>query len=289
MRHIMNEKLVISENNPVKARFYNYDYFKYPWHFHREYEIMYVKKGFGKCFVGDNIVPYSDGDLILFGPSLPHYMSSDELYKKRECILRTEGTIIQFEYDFMQHSIKHYPQFRKIKNLLEDSSRGVKIKTAYSPTIAKLTEEMPLNSGIEQITNLLLLLNEISGINDKSFLSSQHYASTLTNVINTRLNKILSYINSNYTKKIKLNEVASVIAMKPTAFCRFFKDSTGKTFTEYLLELRVGYACKLLLLKDMNISQICIECGFETVSHFNRIFKRITGYSPTTYRNNMLK
>ncbi|MCC8088801.1 MAG: AraC family transcriptional regulator [Rikenellaceae bacterium] len=289
MRNIMNEKLVISESNPVRARFYNYDYFKFPWHRHQEYEIMYVKEGFGKCFVGDNIVPYEKGDVILFGSNLPHYMSTDEAFKNKSSKLRSEGSIIQFEFDFMQHSIRHYPQFQKIKNLLEDSFRGVKVRTSSSGRISRLLDEIPVNSGILQITNLLLLLQEIADSDTKIFMSSQHYAGTITTSSNSRLDKVMAYVNSHYTKKIKLKEVSSIVAMNPTAFCRFFKDSTSKTFTQYLLELRVGYACKLLLIGDMHISQICIECGFDTVSHFNRIFKRITGYSPSSYRESMLK
>ena len=97
MRTIMNEKLPISSSIPIKARHYDYQHFTYPWHFHSQYERMFVKEGFGQCFVGDTIHQFSDGDLILFGSNLPHYMNSDDSFKKKDSKLRVKGTIIQFE------------------------------------------------------------------------------------------------------------------------------------------------------------------------------------------------
>ena len=101
MRKIMNEQLPISKSSPLKARFYDYPYFTYPWHFHTEYEVIYVKEGTGMRFVGNNAEKYADGDIILLGSDLPHYMKSDDVYQKEGSTLRTTGTIIQFEKDFM--------------------------------------------------------------------------------------------------------------------------------------------------------------------------------------------
>mgnify|MGYP001542780175 FL=1 len=105
MRKIMNEQLPISKSSPLKARFYDYPYFTYPWHFHTEYEVIYVKEGTGMRFVGNNAEKYADGDIILLGSDLPHYMKSDDVYQKEGSTLRTTGTIIQFEKDFMHHAL----------------------------------------------------------------------------------------------------------------------------------------------------------------------------------------
>ena len=288
MKNIMNEKLAISESNPIRARFYDYDYFKYPWHFHSEFEIMYVREGEGSCFIGDTVVPYSKGDLILFGSNLPHYMSTDERYRLEGCTLRSKGTIIQFEADFMLHSLTHYPQFLKIRKLLEDSARGVLIVTASSEVIPSLLDRIPLDAGMEQFTNLLRLLQSMAESEDRRILCSRHYADTLSPFANTRIDKIVAYLNSNYTRKIDLGEVAGMAAMNPSAFCRFFKEKTGRPFVKYIQEMRIGYACKLLLLDEMNISQIGAESGFETISHFNRTFKRLTGFTPAAYKKHML-
>ena len=111
MRKIMNEQLPISKSSPLKARFYDYPYFTYPWKFHTEYEVIYVKEGTGMRFVGNNAEKYVDGDIILLGSDLPHYMKSDDVYQKEGSTLRTTGTIIQFEKDFMHHAFNYYPHF----------------------------------------------------------------------------------------------------------------------------------------------------------------------------------
>lgn len=124
-RPIINEKLPISESNPIKARHYDYDRFTYPWHFHSQYEIIYVKESHGLCFVGDCIEKFSAGDVILFGTNLPHYMRSNDIYGSENVTSRVQGTIIQFEQNFMQYSFDYYPQFLQIKMLLEESKRGI--------------------------------------------------------------------------------------------------------------------------------------------------------------------
>ena len=248
MKKIMNEKLTITTSNPVRARFYEYPRFTYPWHFHSEYEIIYVEKGEGDCLVGDSIISYSKGDLILFGSELPHSMQSppdggEESDNEEKSEPKVRGVNIQFEKDFMHYSISQYSQFIPIRNLLEDACRGIKFTITRSGKIIKLLEQIPSAKGAD--------------------------------------------LNKHYTESIGLDEIASYIAMNPTAFCRYFKENTGKTFKEYVLDMRIGYACKLLNSSMMNISQISATCGFESPVHFNRIFKRVTGMTPTFYREQM--
>ena len=132
-RPIINEKLPISESNPIKARYYDYDRFTYPWHFHSQYEIIYVKESHGLCFVGDCIEKFSAGDVILFGTNLPHYMRSNDIYGSENATSRVQGTIIQFEQNFMQYSFDYYPQFLQIKILLEESRRHHLSETGCHP------------------------------------------------------------------------------------------------------------------------------------------------------------
>ena len=147
MRQIINEQLQISESNPIKARYYDYDRFTYPWHFHSQYEIIYVKKGRGCCFVGDCIEQFADGDVILFGPNLPHYMRSDDEYRCGNPMLRVQGTIVQFEENFMQYSFDHYPQFHQIRLLLEESKRGVLLHTAGSGPVCGMMSGAGIPAG----------------------------------------------------------------------------------------------------------------------------------------------
>ena len=155
MRQIINEQLQISESNPIKARYYDYDRFTYPWHFHSQYEIIYVKKSCGRCFVGDCIERFSEGDVVLFGPSLPHYMRSDDAYHGDNPRLRVQGTIIQFEENFMQYSFDHYPQFHQIRVLLKEARRGVVFHTADAGPVRDMVSAFPELKGFGQITGLL--------------------------------------------------------------------------------------------------------------------------------------
>jgi len=149
MRKIMNDKLTITTSNPVRARFYEYPRFTYPWHFHSEYEIIYVEKGEGDCLVGDSIISYSKGDLILFGSELPHSMQSppdggEESDNEEKSELKVRGVNIQFEKDFMHYSISQYSQFIPIRNLLEDACRGIKFTITRSGKIIKLLKQIPV-------------------------------------------------------------------------------------------------------------------------------------------------
>lgn len=289
MRQIMNEQLPISDSNPIRARYYDYNRFTYPWHFHSQYEIIYVKESYGSCFVGDCIEKYSAGDVILFGPNLPHYMRSDDIYHAEDSALRVQGTIIQFEQNFLQYSLNYYPQFLQIKTLLEESKRGILFPKKSSTHITGLISGFPEQRGFRQISVLLEILQEMANASQRKSLASPCYYEKFPSMGNKRIDKIISFINSNYTHYLKLNEVAEMANMNATAFCRFFKETTGKTFLQYVMDMRTGYACKLLTIGDMDISQIAVECGFDSISHFNRTFKLLIYMTPTQYRSQIMK
>lgn len=287
MRQIMNERLQISESNPIRARHYDYNRFTYPWHFHSQYEIIYVKESHGSCFVGDCIEKYSAGDMILFGPNLPHYMRSDDIYHADDSTLRVQGTIIQFEQNFLQYSLSHYPQFLQIKTLLEESKHGILFPKKSITGIYKQISDFPELKGFRQISVLLELLQEMANTSVRKSLASPCYYEKFPVMGNKRIDKIISFINSNYTRSLKLNEVAEMANMNATAFCRFFKETTGKTFLQYVMDMRTGYACKLLTIGELDISQIAVECGFDSITHFNRTFKLLIKMTPTQYRSQM--
>lgn len=163
MKRIVNEQLHISDSNPIKARAYDYKSFTYPWHFHGEYEILYVEKGYGQCIIGDSIIDYSDETLLLFGSALPHCMQNPPEYGQDDS-LRVNGTIIQFEKDFMQYSFTHYVQFININTLLNESNRGVKISVKNKPEITSLLKQIPESEGMEQLILFLRLLQSLSMI-----------------------------------------------------------------------------------------------------------------------------
>lgn len=286
MKSMMSEQLLIREDNPIKARYYDYDHFTYPWHFHSQYEIIYVKESFGLCYVGDRIETYKSGDLVFLGDNLPHFMQSDDLYLySRDKERRVKGTIIQFEKGFMNYSIYHYPQLLSIRDFLSKSRRGFFFRGLNCPDILRLMEEFPTYDGFQQILRLLDLLQRMAVYKDKQYITSPLYHEEFPILGDKRIEKILAFINSNYTNPdLCLEDIASKAAMNTSAFCRYFKQNVGKSFVRYVIDMRVAYACKLLTLKPQSIAWIATDCGFKSFSHFNRTFKQITSLSPSQYR-----
>jgi AraC-like DNA-binding protein len=287
MKTIMNERLQISESAPLNVRFYDYNHFTYPLHFHSEYEIIYIKESTGTRFVGNNIAKYEAGDIFLIGSNLPHYLKSDECYHSGNKDLRVKGTIIQFEKEFMYYAINNYPHFIKIKNLLQESQRGIYFARGSFQKLQNLLEKIPLETGLNQLILFLEILKEMSETDNQQTISTTDFINE-TIYDTARIDKVISFLNKNYNRNISLEEIASFAAMNTAAFCRYFKSKTGKSFKNYILDMRIGFACKLLLMEDISISQLSSKCGFETISHFNKTFKKNTGYVPSQYRKMML-
>lgn len=283
--NIMQEQLLMSEFMPLKVREFDYKHFTYPWHFHSEYEIIYIRQGTGNLFAGNYSGKFSDGDIIIIGSNLPHYLKNDEQYHAPENELRVTGTIIQFEKDFLYSAIQKYPQFIKIKKLLEESMSGILIAFGSDEETVKLMQNIPSFTGMDQLICFLELLKKMSLIKNRILLTT--FDTMTAPYEDLRIDKIISFLNKNYNRTVTLKEISSLAAMNPAAFCRYFKQKTGKTFIHYILEMRINFACKLLMMDSQNMTQISLICGYETISNFNKSFKKITGITPTRYREIM--
>lgn len=174
MKKILNERIAISSSNPIRARFYDYRGFTYPWHFHSEYELMFVEQGYGKCLVGDSIIDYRSGDLIFFGSGLPHCMQNCPEAEENEAY-HVCGVNVQLEKDFMQYSFSHYTQFASIRSLLEKAHRGIRFPLAGKSEIAECLKRIPVAHGVEQIIEILRLLQALSAFPRKQFAASPNY------------------------------------------------------------------------------------------------------------------
>jgi len=280
----MHENLNLDSGSPVKIKWCDYDYFKFPLHFHNEYEIVYIIKSSGTRFVGNSIQSYSDGDLVLLGSSLQHMYRSDPEYYRGNENLRVNAITLQFSQIFFEHAVNNYPEFIKIKNLLMKSKRGVYFhKNANRRIRTRIEKALELN-GLPLLLECIQILSLMSNTANVTLLNNEDSEST-TELIkaDARLVKVLSFIKREYNRNLTLKEIASVAGMNMSAFCRFFHLKIGKTCSEYITSLRINYACKLLLEDRLTISEICYECGFNNISNFNRHFKQITMYSPTKY------
>ena len=233
---------------------------------------------------GDGMTDFSDQQLFLLGSNLPHYLENAPEYDLKE-ELRVNGVIIQFEKDFMQYAFSHYSQFQGINRLLEEAQRGLLFSLSNcTDDIPQIIKRIPQKEGVGQIVEFLQLLDALTHLTPEKVISSPAYDPIPARFNGRKIEKVMAFLNKHYTQPICLEDVASYAAMNPTAFCRFFKENTGKTFRHHITDMRIGYACKLLLNGKWNISEISLECGFESVAHFNRCFKKHMGMTPTSYR-----
>lgn len=257
-------------------------------HFHPEYQLFLVLEGKGTRIVGYNVKPFQKGDMVLTGPDLPHVWRNDNCYFDKKNNLQTKGIVIYFHDHFLGESIQK-EELENIRHLLQKSARGLEISGNTNRKVSKMMVELLELKGIESIIQLMKILDIIANSPECHFISHKDYASVNTEAETTRMNKVYEYVMKNFRQKISLDEVAAIANMMPTSFSRYFKSRANKSFSDFLKEIRIDYARKLLNEEKMNINMIGYECGFQTLSNFNKQFKKVTGKQPLHYRNECLK
>ncbi|MEX0361797.1 MAG: AraC family transcriptional regulator [Allomuricauda sp.] len=270
-------------DNSFSAKHNYYPYFLRLWHFHPELELVYILKSEGTRFIGDSIERFREDEVVLIGANLPHMWLNDEPYFDESSDLIAEGYSVHFRRDFLGNEFLNAPELKAINNLVDTAQQGIKfvdLDISIRNEIGLLVDKDPF----ERMISFINILNGLAKHENKILLASKGYLNTLKGLKGQGMDKTYEFIFKNFNKSITLNEVAEVASMNPSAFSRFFKKVNRKTFKEYLNELRVGYACKLISEDKYNITRICFESGYNNISNFNRQFKRITGMSPSQYR-----
>ena len=275
------EKIVPGEGKPILVAYrMNLPYLEFYWHHHPEYELTYKINVSGKRIVGDSSEQFKPGDLVLIGPDLPHTWVTDKKIKsKQPC----EFVVIQFS-GFLFNSLSGLNDFENIKRLLQNCKHGLSFKNSEPFKEAILA--LPAKNGVEKITDFLLLLGQLARQKGRR-LASAEYDITQAKNQEHRINKVCIYVEQNFSKPISINEAATIINISPSAFCKFFKRATGKTFSDYLNDIRIGYACYQLIETDKQISTIARSAGFESITYFNRVFIRKKNTTPREFRNEM--
>lgn len=286
---IMNEHIDVMGKSTLKIKWGEIPFFTYPWHFHKEYEILYMLESTGTRYVADSIEPFSPGELVMMAGNLPHYWRNDDEYYEGNPQIRAKRIVVHFPNDFLRPQIDTYPEFHTIKNLLARSEKGIRFFQPESDEIGKKLLKLLHLKGFKQLMRFIEILYEMSLNTNYKLLASEAYKPGNHVISDNRLEKITRFLTYNYQNEITLQEVADIAGMHPTAFCRYFKEKIGKSLSVYLNELRIGFACKLLMKGNMQVSQVCYETGFNNLSNFNRTFKQITGLTPREYRENYHK
>lgn len=254
------------------------------WHYHPEVELTYIREGKGVRLVGDNREQFADGDLILLGANLPHVWRSDSEYFKGLAHLHVEAIAIQFKEDFWGKDFLSLPELKPVKELLFNARRGIKISGRTKQKVITKMEALLKVRPEDRLEYLLHILQLIARSKDYTFLCSQGFARAYNFTDTDKINLVYAYTFTNFQNKITIKDIAAAVNISQNSFCRYFKSRTLKTYWQFLLEVRVGYACKLLIENEHGVSQIGYNSGFNNLSNFNRQFKSITGKTPLQYQ-----
>lgn len=278
------EKIESNSDSSYKFKRFVGKTYPFHWHFHPEYELTFILKSAGKRFVGDHIGQYQEGDLVLLGANLPHTWFTDN-NNPQDTKQGTESIVFQFSANFLGANMWETTEFNAIKNLLENSNRGLFYPERVYKKIMPQLKDFSEQNAMKRLTIFLDILNILSHEVEYQYLSSVSFMPQINKVHQSRMDKVFQFTHDNFLNEtINQKIVANIISMSDSNFSHFFKKATGKTFTEYLNELRIGYACKKLIETDETIVAICYQSGFQNVSNFNRQFLSQKNCSPKQFR-----
>jgi len=256
------------------------------WHYHAQYELLYISQSNGIRFVGDSVSHFFPGDLVLVGPYLPHLWRNDASYYGDDQVNKVKTIVIKFTKDFLGAETFHNPEFIEINKMLEQSKFGLffgaDISSQLHEELIGIIDLSPAGQSIK----LLELLNVLSGATEIQPLSSSDMRQYST-MNSQRLDEVIKFISNNYSEDINLNDVADKACMTTNSFCRFFKKMTNKSFIQFLNEVRIRNASRLLAQEVLPVSEICDMVGYKTITNFNRQFKQIMGTTPLAFRQTL--
>lgn len=258
--------------------------FTAPFHYHQGYEFTYIVKGQGKFYGGDSVMNFKAGDLYLFGPGFPHFFVNDRSLNGQP--EHVHSIFVQFHEDFMGREFYQKSEFSQLKDLLNESSRGIKIRDP-SNELQEFMMAFPALPALKAVINLLSMLENISSLPDHgiNYISSSLYRiSAEEKESKDKLERVCKYIMANFKDEVTTRDAAAIVSMNEAAFCRYFKRRTTKTLSQFVNTVRITHAIHLLTVSDIAVSEICFACGFNNLSYFNRQFRTITGNSPLSYR-----
>jgi len=274
------EKLPLAEDASFVARTHRTPQFEVPWHQHVEHELILFVEGAGLSFVGNYIGEFQPGDIFFLGSNLPH------TFQKSHEELITSAVVVHFKEDFWGNEFLNLPEATSIKKLLTVATQGLQIYGNCRELLSPLLQNIERQKGMQRLLNLLECLKIVSEHNDYALLSTQDVIPNNSRD-QARIDKVFQYTMDHFKEQIELSEVARIAKLSVPAFCTYFKKRTKKNYVNFLNEVRVGNACKLLQSGDHRMVDVCFDSGFNSVANFNRQFLRIKGITPTHYKRSL--
>ena len=282
MSDVLNEITPLSEKDFFYIVERHKSEFTYPVHQHKEFELNFIEGGAGvRRIVGDSVETIGDYDLVLVGSDdLEHAWEQGDCHSKD-----IREITIQFPRDMFSPEQLEKNQFAAIRRMLQEAEHGLAFPVATIVKVYHLIDTLPSQKDrFRQFLQFLLLLNELASSEGARVLASTSFAHAAKSSESRRILKVKQYIDEHYTETIHLSDLADMVGMSPSAFSRFFKLRTGRTLSDYLIDIKLGNAARILVDTTRNISEICYDCGFNNLSNFNRIFKAKRGVTPRDFR-----
>jgi AraC-like DNA-binding protein len=251
------------------------------WHFHPEYELVLNMKSNGTRIIGDSVELFDQYDMVLISGNIPHCWN---YYRQNNSLPDKHGIMVHFKLTSLGESLLAQHEFNSIKGLLNEADRGIVFSVEDAKKAEKYLIQMVNNRGIDKMLDFFNLMKIMVTSEKKGYLCSENYKLAFDERGNKKMSDVYTYIRENYFKPISLEKIAKVARMSPFAFSRYFKKNCGAGFVEYLNRVRTNKACYLLRETEYQVHDIAMECGFCSISNFNKQFRKSEGISPRDYR-----
>ncbi len=270
------EKLPLNSDASFVARTHTTPHFEVPWHQHEEVELILFKEGAGLSFVGNYVGEFEVGDIFFLSSNLPH------TFQKSGDII-TSAVVIHFKENFWGNDFLNLAETQTITQLFNAGKQGLKITGQSKKLLSNLIQSLEKGKGLRRLINLMECLEILTAKKEYKALSTQEIK-PLNSKNRDRIDRVFQFTMDNFKEPIQLLQVAEIASMSVPAFCNYFKKSTRKKYIDFLNEIRIGYACKLLQDTQSSIVDVCFASGFNTLAHFNKQFMRIRNLTPSKYR-----
>ena len=247
------------------------------WHFHPEIELVYVEADKGIRHIGDHISTYEGCDLALIGSYIPH-LNFDYGVKAT-----VETVVIQFPETYFEVGLARIPELQKVVDLMERAKTGIAFTGETKRIAGVRLKKLQYMDRFHQFMELMSIFQFLAISDEYEDLEVRPISSQTILKQQERMHRIHQFVEMNFQKPIDTQNIANEVNLTLPAFCRYFKKATKLTYTDFVNQYRVQYA-KKLLIQDKNVTETCFECGFESLSYFNRIFKKFAGVSPSAFR-----
>ncbi|MFT3850758.1 MAG: AraC family transcriptional regulator [Propionivibrio sp.] len=276
------ENILHAEATSFSCIGYSAPSFDCPYHLHPELEVLHIEGSHGRFIIGDRTGDFRPGDFYLLGSGLPHYFVNDSTEIRTPTLARSR--VIQFLPDCLGSDFFNSPEMSSARELLERSSRGLVFGEKTRRRAVLILNSVFRANGPRKLARFLDLLDQLASATDVEPLAGILFETAATHRDSVRLSRVLDYIHEHIARPLRVDEVARVALLSPSAFSRLFHQHMGKPFIQHVNEVRVAKARRELIETDLSVSEICHRSGFTNLSNFNRQFLCYTGQSPTSFR-----